>query len=314
MQIARQLQEITLDLSGGSCVTIGNFDGVHNGHRKLIGRMMAKAAKASLPGVVVTFCPHPLRVLVGPHTPPFITDYEKKLDLLEALGVDLTLMLQFTRELAALEPEEFVRSILVDGLNVKELVVGYDYSFGKGRKGHFELLVELGEKYGFSCERLDPVIIDGAVVSSTRIRDMIKAGDVWGVRPLMDRFYVVRGTVVHGKKRGGRLLGFPTANLEVRDELVPGPGVYAVWVEVDGNLYKGVTNIGYNPTFGNETLSVETYIMDFDCDIYGWELRLNFVHRLRDERKFSGLDDLMTQIRSDVELGRQILDSQEAGL
>jgi riboflavin kinase/FMN adenylyltransferase len=109
-------------------------------------------------------------------------------------------------------------------------------------------------------------------------------------------------------------LGFPTANLEVRDELVPGPGVYAVWVEVDGNLYKGVTNIGYNPTFGNETLSVETYIMDFDRDIYGWELRLNFVHRLRDERKFSGLDDLMTQIRSDVELGRQILDSQEAGL
>lgn len=314
MQIARQLQEISLDLSRGTCVTIGNFDGVHNAHRKLIGRMMAKASKAHLPGVVVTFCPHPLRVLVGPHTPAFITDYDKKLDLLETLGVDLTLMLQFTKKLAALEPDEFVRTILVEGLNVKELVVGYDYSFGKGRKGHFELLVELGEKYGFACERLDPVIIDGAVVSSTRIRDMIKAGDVWGVRSLMDRFYVVRGTVVHGMNRGGRLLGFPTANLKVRDELIPGPGVYAVWVEVDGSLYKGVTNIGYNPTFGDADLTVETYILDFDQDIYGWDLRLNFVHRLRDERKFSGIDDLMAQIRSDVNLGRQILASPEAQL
>ncbi len=312
MQIARQLQEISLDLSQGSCVTIGNFDGVHNGHRKLIARMMSKAASAHLAGIVVTFDPHPLRVLAKEHAPVFITDHEKKLDLLAALGVDLTLTLEFTHALAAMEPEDFIHDILVAGLHLKELVVGYDYSFGKERKGHFALLTKLGEKYGFSCERLEPVIIDGAIVSSTRIRDMLTAGDVWGVRTLLDRFYVIRGTVVRGMNRGGALLGFPTANLQVRDELLPAPGVYAVWVEVEGSTYKGVTNIGCNPTFGEQALSVETHIVDFDRDIYHCELRLSFVHRLRDERAFANVSDLVLQIHNDVALGKQILASQES--
>ncbi len=238
---------------------------------------MAKAAALGVPSVVVTFCPHPLRVLVGPHTPPLITDYEKKLDLFEALGVDLTLMLRFTREMAAQEPEEFVRRVLVDALHARELVIGYDFSLGKGRKGNFELLQRLGAQYGFATEQLDPVIINGAVVSSTRIRDLIRAGDVWDVRPLMDRFYTVRGAVVRGMDRGGRLLGFPTANMEPRDELMPKPGVYATWVQIDGQVYP-------------------------------------FVHRLRDERKFSGLDELVTQIRRDVDLARQILSAPDARL
>lgn len=314
MEIARSLNDISIDLSKGCCVTIGNFDGVHNGHRKLIARTMQKAAQLGVPSVVVTFCPHPLRVLVGPHTPPLITDDDKKLDLFAAQGVDLTLVLDFTKELAALEPEEFVRKLLVEGLNVKELVVGYDYSFGKGRKGNFEMLCAAGEKFGFGTERVDPVIIDDAIVSSSRIRDLIKAGRVWHVRPLMDRFYIIRGTIVHGMDRGGKLLGFPTANLRVRDELTPKPGVYAVWVELDGEVHKGVTNIGVNPTFGNTEMSVETYILDFDKDIYGWELRLNFVARLRDEKKFSGIDELMGQIAKDVDLARQILESPEARL
>ena len=314
MEIARELQEISIDLSRGCCVTIGNFDGVHNGHRKLIRRTMEKAAKLGLPSVVVTFCPHPLKVLAGAHAAPLITDYEKKLDLFEALGVDLVLMLEFTKALAGMEPEQFVREVLVEGLHMKELVVGYDYSFGKGRKGNFELLSELGARFGYSTERLDPVIIDGAIVSSTRIRDMIKAGRVWYVRPLMDRFYVVRGIVVHGMDRGGKLLGFPTANMRVRDELHPMPGVYATWAEVDGKVYKAVTNIGTNPTFGNDEISVETFIMDFDQDIYGWELRLNFVTRLRDEKKFGSLDELVAQITKDISLARQILETPEAQL
>ncbi len=314
MEIARELQEISIDISRGSCVTIGNFDGVHNGHRKLIRRTMEKAAKLGLPSVVVTFCPHPLKVLAGVHAAPLITDYEKKLDLFEALGVDLVLMIKFTKELAAMEPEAFVEEYLVRGLNMKELVVGYDYSFGKGRKGNFALLSELGRRHGYGTERLDPVIIDGAIVSSTRIRDMIQAGRVWYVRPLMDRFYVIRGTVIHGMNRGGRLLGFPTANMRVRDELTPMPGVYATWAEVDGRVYKAVTNIGTNPTFGNDEISVETYIMDFSQDLYGWELRLNFVTRLRDEKKFSGVEELMAQIHKDVDLARQILETPEAQL
>lgn len=314
MEIARELQEISIDLSRGCSVTIGNFDGVHNGHRKLIRRTMEKAAKLGIPSVVLTFCPHPLKVLAGAHAAPLITDYEKKLDLFESLGVDLVLMLEFTRELAAKEPEEFVRDVLVNALHMKELVVGYDYSFGKGRKGNYALLSELGRKYGYGTERLDPVIIDGAIVSSTRIRDMIKAGRVWYVRPLMDRFYVVRGTVVRGMDRGGKLLGFPTANMLVRDELYPKPGVYATWAELDGAVYKAVTNIGTNPTFGNDDVSVETYILDFDTDIYGWELRLNFVTRLRDEKKFNGLDELVAQIQKDVDLARQILETPEARL
>ncbi len=314
MDIARTLQEISIDVSQGTCVTIGNFDGVHNGHRKLIRRTMEKATKLGIPGVVVTFCPHPLKVLAGAHAAPLITDYEKKLDLFDALDVDLVLMLEFTREMAAMEPENFVRDVLVRGLHMRELVVGYDYSFGKGRKGNFALLTALGATYGYSTERLDPVIIDGAIVSSTRIRDLIRAGQVWHVRSLMDRFYVIRGTVVHGMDRGGKLLGFPTANMCVRDELTPMPGVYATWAEVDGVAYKAVTNIGTNPTFGNAETSVETFLLDFDRDIYGWELRVNFVARLRDEKKFEGLDDLVGQIHKDVELARQILDTPEACL
>ncbi|MCG8532637.1 MAG: bifunctional riboflavin kinase/FAD synthetase [Desulfovibrionales bacterium] len=314
MQIARSIQEISLDLTKGCCVTIGNFDGVHNGHRKLINRTKAKAAAMGVPSVVVTFCPHPLQVLAGSHAPALITDYEKKLDLLEAIGVDLVLMLEFTRDFAALDPEEFVKTILCDKLNMKELVVGYDYAFGKGRKGNFELLSMLGEKYGYSIERLEPVIINDAIVSSTRIRDLIKAGNVWDVYPLMDRFYVIRGTVIHGMDRGGKLLGFPTANMRVRDDLHPKPGVYATWAELDGTAYKAVTNIGYNPTFGNDEISVETFILDFDQDIYGWELRLNFVARMRDEKKFSGLDELIAQITSDVSLARQLLSENEAQL
>ena len=314
MQIARSIQEISLDLSKGCCVTIGNFDGVHNGHKKLINRTKDKAAALGVPCVVVTFCPHPLKVLAGSHAPALITDYEKKLDLFEKINVDLVLMLEFTRDVAALEPEEFVKGILVDELNMKELVVGYDYAFGKGRKGNFELLSKLGEKFGYGIERLEPVMINNAIVSSTRIRDLIKAGKVWDVRPLMDRFYIIRGTVIHGMDRGGKLLGFPTANMRVRDELHPKPGVYATWAELEGKVYKAVTNIGYNPTFGNDEISVETFILDFDQDIYGWELRLNFVARMRDEKKFNGLDELIGQITSDVELARQLLGQDEAKL
>ena len=316
MLIAREHAELApIDFSSGSVVTIGNFDGVHRGHQRLISRITQRAQAAGHKSVVVTFCPHPLRVLVGPHTPPLITVREEKLDVLESLDLDLTLMLNFTKELAALEPRDFVKTYLVDWLTTRHLVVGYDYSFGKGRKGNFALLSELGQEFGFTCEQLNAVILDDAIVSSTRIRDLIKAGRVWDALNLLGRFFVIRGTVIHGKNRGGRLLGFPTANLKIENEVAPKTGVYAVWAQINGTAYPAVANIGRNPTFGDvEEPSVEVHILDFDQDLYGVELRAHFVQRLRDEKKFSGPEELVARIKEDVALGRQILASPEAAL
>ncbi len=297
-----------------SCVTIGNFDGVHMGHQKLLCRTRHKASAMGLSSVVVTFDPHPLRVLVGANTPPFITLTPQKLELIATLGLDFTLCLEFTKTLAGLEPEEFVRTYLVDGLGMREMVIGYDYAFGRNRRGDFALLSALGEKYGFHVEQVGPVLMQDAIVSSSRIRDMVQAGLVWEVRPLLGRFYRVQGTVVAGRNRGGRLLGFPTANLHLTDELFPKTGVYAVWVEHGDRVLPAVANIGFNPTFGNDVLSVEVHILDFSEDLYGREMRVHFVQRLRSEQKFSDLQALVARIQEDIQLARRILTASESHL
>ncbi len=297
-----------------SCVTIGNFDGVHLGHQKLLCRTRQKARSLDLVSVVVTFDPHPLRVLSGAHMPPFITLTPQKLELIASLGLDFTLCLEFTKELAKLEPDEFVRNFLVDGLNMREMVVGYNYAFGRNRKGNFALLTELGAQMGFHVEQVGPVLIDDAIVSSSRIRDMVQAGLAWEVRPLLGRFYRVQGEVISGRNRGGRLLGFPTANLRLVDELFPRTGVYAVWAEHAGRTFPAVANMGFNPTFGNDVLSVEVHILDFNQDIYGQEVRIHFVQRLRSEQKFPDVNALIARIQEDIQLARRILASPEAHL
>ncbi len=297
-----------------SCLTIGNFDGVHLGHQQLITKVKKRARLMDISSIAVTFDPHPLRVLLDKKSPPFITLTSQKLELIDALGVDYTLCMPFTRELAALEPEAFVLEYLVGMLKVKEMIIGYDYAFGKGRKGNFTLLKELGQKYGFSVDQFPPVMVDGAIVSSTRIRDLLRDGRVWDVRPLLGRFYRVEGKVIAGKKRGGALLGFPTANILLKDELFPRTGVYAVWVEIKDQIKPGVANIGYNPTFGNDYLSVEIHILDFSQDIYDQPVKVHFVQRLRSEIKFSGIDELKSQIEKDCELGRRILSIPESKL
>lgn len=313
MIVARTLQDIE-DTIAGSVVTIGNFDGVHKGHQKLIELACARAKAGDLVPVVVTFDPHPLRVLRSDRTPPFITLTEQKLELISQHGPQACLLLEFTMDMAKLSPEEFVQKHLLDGLNMREMIIGYDYHLGKGRAGNFETLTELGVKHGFTVDRLDPVSIDNAVVSSTRIRDLVQAGKVWAVRPLLGRFYQVAGEVVHGMKRGGDLLGFPTANIKLVDELFPKIGVYAIWVELDGEVHQGVANIGKNPTFGNDALSVEAHILDYSGDIYGSDIRVHFVQRIRDEKKFNGIDELKARITVDVDLGRQILSQPEAAI
>ncbi len=308
------IRELQNNLTAPSCATIGNFDGVHKGHQALLERVRNRAKSDNLHSMVITFDPHPLRFFSGKKAPPFITLTHQKLNLLQKTGVDFVFCQEFTRELAALEPETFVREFLVRGLRIKHLVIGHDYAFGKGRKGNFSMLKELGEMYGFSVERLDPVLVDGAVVSSTRVRDLIEQGAVWRARELIGRFYQVQGRVKKGEQRGGPMLGFPTANLFLSDELFPKTGVYAVWAEIKGKIYPAVANIGYNPTFGNEYLSVEVHLMDYAEDLYGSELKVHFVQRLRGEKKFNGIEELKKQIGEDIEMGRKILAAEGAAL
>ena len=304
----------TCDFSSGTCVTIGNFDGVHAGHRKLIAATVT-ATKGQTPplcSVGLTFKPHPQHLFMGKGAPPLITDYDHKVRLLKESGLDVVLELDFTRELATLSPEEFVCKVLVERLNVRHLVIGYDFSLGKGRVGNGQMLKELGERYGFTVEQLEPIIINDAIVSSTRIRDLLRAGDVWAVKPLLGRFHHVHGTVVHGMGRGSKMLGFATANIEQEGEQLPAVGVYATWAYVHGVERMAVTNIGRNPTFDNEHLSIETHVLDFDEDIYGDTIEVSFVQRLRTEKRFDGIDALVAQITSDVALAREILAQAEA--
>lgn len=310
MTVVYNISELQEKLTNGSCLTIGNFDGVHIGHQALLHTTRNLGQKKGLASIAMTFEPHPLRILAG-KTPPFITLIEQKLDLLANQGLDYILCQEFTPELAGLSPEEFVKHFLVSKLKVKELVIGHDYVFGKGRAGNFSLLQVLGKKWDFQVHQVPAVIHSGAVVSSTRIRALIQQGNVVTARPLLGRYYQVKGQVIEGQKRGGPLLGIPTANLHLVDELFPQTGVYAVWAEYEGTIYPAVANLGYNPTFGNKTLSVEVHILNFSKNIYGQDLRVHFVQRLRNEQKFPSIHDLLNQIKRDIQLGKEVLERSE---
>ncbi|WP_291320478.1 bifunctional riboflavin kinase/FAD synthetase [Desulfonatronospira sp.] len=298
----------------GSALTIGNFDGVHVGHQQLIQQVKKRAKRMGLSSIVVTFDPHPLRVLVGTKTPPFITLTQHKLELIQETGVDFILCMTFNKAIASMEPEDFVYQLLVQKLKLRELIVGYDYVFGKNRRGNFHLLQQLGQKYHFSVDQFMPVMVDEAIVSSTRIRDLVESGRVWEVRPLLGRFYSAEGRVTTGRRRGGSLLGFPTANILLQEELFPSTGVYAVWAEIAGRVHAAVANIGYNPTFGNDYLSVEVHIFDFHQDVYNRNIKVYFVQRLRSEKKFAGIEELKAQITQDCNLARDILKMPQAKL
>jgi len=313
MIIARTFDDLEGVLTG-SCLTIGNFDGVHLAHQKLLSRVRERARSLDVVSLAVTFEPHPRSVLLGTNVPPRLTAPDVKLELIALSGIEACLVLPFTRAFAALEPEDFVRDCLVRDLGMRELIVGHDWAFGKGRRGGFDTLSALGARMGFLVERLEPVLAEDAVVSSTRIRDMLLAGDVWDARPLLGRFHKVRGEVIHGADRGGKLLGFPTANVNAVEQLLPKSGVYAVWVSRGERLWAGVANIGTNPTFGGDHLSLEAHIFDYSGDLYGKAVDLHFVQRLRSEKKFSGVEELKARIGEDAKLARRILAEPEAGL
>ncbi len=291
------------------CVaTIGNFDGVHLGHQALFKETVKRARQKGGEATAITFHPHPLQVLRPEPPLKLICTLEQKIKLIEEAGMDYLLLLEFTRELASLEAEDFVEQILVRGLGVKELVVGYDYRFGRKRRGDTELLRLLGKRYGFEVVVIPPQKVNGLTVSSSLIRTLITEGEVALAAKLLGRYYMLCGKVIPGHGRGKRLLGFPTANLKLsREKLLPKPGVYAVFVHLDGKKLPGVMNLGFNPTFGDGYLSAEVHIFDFEGDLYGKVICLSFVARLRDEKKFSSPQELAKQIAEDCLRAKEIL-------
>ena len=306
MKIITDLSKISNSLNN-VVLTIGNFDGVHIGHQTLFNQVIEKAESINGTSVVVTFEPHPIRVIKSNKHFPLITLYDQKVELIGATGVDTLICIPFTREFAAIPARTFVTEVLCDQIGMKAIVVGQDYSFGRNREGDIYLLKEMAVAHGFDVIISEWIELEGGRISSTEIRNLVREGGVEEAEKLLGRHYQVRGTVIRGRDRGGRLLGFPTANLTLYDELCPKGGVYAVTVEYQDTTYQGVANIGYSPTFDNGEFSVEVHILDFDQNIYERPIRVNFIRRLRGEKKFPGPEALSEQISKDIEKARELL-------
>jgi riboflavin kinase/FMN adenylyltransferase len=279
-------------------LALGNFDGLHRGHLKIIERVRRGAAEHGGTPMAMTFDPHPPRVLRPDKAPKLLMTKSQRLESLHSAGISCVAVVRFTRELSEWDPEMFIRTVLVDWLRVSEVWVGANFLFGHGRSGNFTVLRTLGQHYGFRADKIDPVRYKDFVVSSTRIRRLVSEGRVDEAGALLGHPYFVDGTVVAGRRRG-REIGFPTANLQTTNELVPPHGVYATTTTIDGVVHAGITNVGVRPTFGEGELTVETHLLNYSGDLYGRSVRLGFVQRIRDERQFPDVDALREQIETD---------------
>ena len=286
-------------------VTIGNFDGCHLGHQEIFKRVRKHAAALGGSSVVYTFNPHPASV-IHDNEPNTIYTLNEKIEAIDSLGMDFMVVVPFTRAFADTHPERFIDEILVSGIKAKGVVVGYDFVFGRRAMGNIPFLKKKGEELGFFVESMPAVIKDGMVVSSTLIRTMIRSGDVGGAARLLSKPYRLPGSVVHGMARG-RLLGFPTANIRPDKSLIPSYGVYATNIYLDGKRYAGATNIGDNPTFGDEGTSIEAFLFDFKGDLYGRQMTIEFIDCLRTEIKFDSKEKLIKQIDKDCRKASEIL-------
>jgi riboflavin kinase/FMN adenylyltransferase len=289
-------------------LALGNFDGMHRGHLKIVERVRRGADERSATSVAMTFDPHPSKIVRPDKAPPLLMTHAQKLEALGRAGMHGVAIVTFTADLARWDPETFVRAVLVEWLHVAEVWVGANFLFGHDRTGNFSTLRSLGARYGFRAEKIDPVRYKDFVVSSTRIRRLITEGRVDEAGALLGRHYTIEGSVVEGRRRG-KGLGFPTANICTENELVPPRGVYATTLILDGLAYPSVTNIGTRPTFeeGQEDV-IESHVLDFDRDLYGAKLRLAFVQRIRDEKKFEGIELLKAQIEADRARARDLFD------
>ena len=296
-------------------VTLGNFDGVHLGHQKIIRRVIEKARELGGISVVYTFYPHPMKVLYPDKPLPLITTEEQKIAIIEKLGVDVIICAPFDHAFSEIRAVEFVDDILVGGVGAKAIYVGFNYAFGKNREGNTDYLEKVGPRKGFRVEVVDPVILDDEPVSSSRIRRSIKEGRVDLAARMLDRPFKIEGEVIQGHRRG-KQLGYPTANMILNGDLLPAPGVYAVRVRLPGveKSLGGMANLGTNPTFGDEGMAFETHIFDFQSDIYGKKMQVDFLARLRDEVRFPSVNALIGQLKQDEADSRELLRKSEEGV
>ncbi len=308
MEILRVREKIYQKFSSPS-VAIGNFDGVHLGHREIISRTVSSAHSRGKEAVVYTFDPHPRVVLNKVKDVPRINTETERQQILEDLGIDVLILAEFTPEYASQAPHQFVENTLVEELGVRSLFVGENYRFGKGRSGTASMLKNTGHELGFTVHVVPSVKVDGVVVSSSGIRKLLLAGEIRKANCLLGREFKIAGKVIHGHSRGKKL-GFPTANIKPDPKLCPPDGVYAVRCIVGddrSNVMSGVMNIGWNPTFKDRRVSYEAHILDFDRDIYGQRIEVLVVDRIRPELTFSDVEELRDQIRKDIERSREIL-------
>ncbi|AOY77271.1 bifunctional riboflavin kinase/FAD synthetase [Clostridium formicaceticum] len=310
MQVIYHHQEVNKKIERG--IALGNFDGVHTGHQKLIHHLLQRCKLKNLQSCVYTFVSHTMPVINNKSSLQYITNIDQKKKVFEDLGIELLVLDAFNKALMALSPEEFVEEILVKELNCKEAVVGFDYRFGHKAKGDPLLLKKLGEKHGFKVSIIDAVKIEEEKVSSSNIRQYLKNGDIEKVNLFLGRYFSLHSKVIHGDARGTKLLGFPTANIFIDAfQLIPKAGVYATLVKVGEKFYKGATSVGIKPTFEGKTSSIETFIIDFHGDLYHEYIEVYFVKRLRGEIKFSCPEDLVKQINEDV---KQVKNHLQYGL
>ena len=292
------------NISRPTVLTLGVFDGLHLGHQRIMKRVVERARAANAVATAITFDPHPRAVLHPASAPPLLQTLDQRLANLEVLGIEQAIVIPFSREFATQPAMDFLTDIIRDRLHAKEVYLGRGFAFGKDRGGNIQLLREMSSKLGFVADEVDEVQIRGVRISSSKIRDLLAAGQVNLARRMLGRPYGVEGVIIRGNRRG-HTIGFPTANLKPHNRVIPRYGVYATATLIDGKWRKSITNIGVRPTFESDSeASIESYIFDFDGDLYGDVLRVRFLYRIRDERKFSGIDELKAQIEKDTRRAR----------
>jgi riboflavin kinase/FMN adenylyltransferase len=306
MEIIRGLENLNKSYPN-TVLTIGNYDGIHLGHQKILSMVLKRAQETGGTSMVMSFDPHPVKVLAPERNMKLLTTPEEKARLIEAMGIKVLLCVKFDKEFSHMLPDDFIHEVLVKKIDIKEIIVGTNYTFGKNKKGTIDLLRRRGEKFGFSVKAVRDVMVHGHTVSSSTIRSLLQKGAVSEVSNFLGRAYSIEGTVIKGKGRGRSILHIPTANISTPVEIAPKEGVYAVKVGWHGAIYDGVANIGKSPTFGNTEVSYEVHLLNFEGDLLGKSLRIYFIDRIRGERTFPDPASLGRQIKEDIDTAKDLL-------